>query len=460
MKGFSSFPKLTLFLFCLSVALSCGNQGQNSAGALSTDLATLQSLLSGSNNNSTSTSSGGLEYAYQNNLDTFDLFGRFYHRKRVFPELREITDISVVKLIRSLEKVEQTSRDYNQFILDGKQGLIFFSLGLRGLGAYSGIETKNARTISVSPSGKIAIVREDGMVILCHSFDGSAIVKTSSCSSVTGPVINVSALEENGFLALTTSNQFLSIDLDSGEVAALPLPEFPPDPSFIYTNENIVSIIHTERQGVTSFENKGGKCYLEWNNWRACQRTADKPGLTCDFQKRAWQACKRQNPGNHTVRFRFVKHAQTTAIQVTMSDGQLSSPLTLDGLAAGMGGVLHAVSRDYERIVTIDDKLNLAWLGFHPQVPLPYWRIGDADTIVSYPAFGMVHTKNRKAISVFSELPFDQTEILRILPSELIPIFSAVDDLNPSTFPLGQNIFLHPDVKPILKEALGNVQLE
>jgi hypothetical protein len=401
-----------------------------------------------------------LQQATPISLEALQLFGPFFHRKRQFPELREFTDVAVVKLNRSLEEPEQEARDFNLFALDGSQGVLLFSVGLKRLGAQLLPSLKGASQITVLANGRIGAINAAGFVDLCTAYGNKTVTVDSSCSPLSLRAKRIAASGSDDFLVITESGDLVNIDAVDGEQESIMLPVA--DLTELHSDGEFLAVAYNGGRSLAVFQNKGGHCFDEWETWRACQKSAANPGHVCQEERQAWQTCKRSQPGNHTVRFKFVEIARKSELTVPYAGGQ-SEPILLSGITRNGSGYYYIVTGQFDSLLALGPDLETVGIVYHfPQWPRPLRRVVGVRGVKMAPASGLVHIFSREAIESFSERPRTLEDGLRNTPSELAPIYAAIDRIPRASFDAdrSQDLTTRPEIKALILDALDNLALE
>jgi hypothetical protein len=393
--------------------------------------------------------------------NVLDLFGVFFHRRARFPEVRQFTDISVVKLGRDLEKSEQEASDFNLFILDGTQGVIVYTIGLIGMGADSFPQFKGAKQLAVLPNGRLAVILADSRVDLCASFTGERIRYPSGCGPLSMKAVRVTAAGTDDVLTLTEAGTLQAVDTISGEQELLELPLM--NIREVHSDGETFAFIHDNGRAVATYRNLGGNCIKEWGAWRTCQRSNTRPGQACNEPKQAFQTCKKANPGNHTVRFKLNRTAARDGVPIRYADGTESEPLSLSGLARNQAGFYYVVSEENDAMFLLGPELvTLGVVTDFAQWPRPFRRMFMPRGVRLVPASGLVHVFNSKAMEVISERPETARDVTRRNPPELLPVFEALNAIPMESFLAdpGQDIMSRPEIKKKILEAISNLRLK
>jgi hypothetical protein len=394
-------------------------------------------------------------------LETLDLFGVFYHRQKHFPEIRQVSDLAAVKLVRPLEKPEQEGTDFNTFVLDSTQGVTLFSLGLQGLGATAVPRFRGATRMAVLPNGRLAVILADGSVDLCAAFDGDSIRSDSGCTALPMNAASVAASGTDDVFVLTKSGVLEVIDSITGEQEILDVPLA--SIREIHSDGETFAFIYAGGRSVATFRNVGGHCAKEWEAWRNCQRSSPNPGKTCNDSRSAFQACKKANPGLHTVRFKLVQQASTDSVAIPFADGTSTGPLDLSSLARNADGRTYVLCPSLDLIAILDRDLQvLAAVVYFPQRPRPLRRVTMARGVRLAPASGLLHVFSTKAIETFWEVDPSLDALVRQTPPELLPIYAAIAAIPASSILADptQDITARPEIQELIVQAIANLQLK
>ena len=392
-------------------------------------------------------------------LETLDLFGVFYHRQASFPEVRQFSDVAIVKLVRTLEKPEQTPADFNTFILDATQGVVLFSIGLKGMNAASIPRFRGASRMTVLPNGRLAVVLADSTVDLCASFGGESIQSSSACKPLPMQAASLAASGSDDVVVLTKNGALGVIDSTTGEQETLDVPLAKINE--VHADGETLALIHSNGRSVATFRNVGGNCVTEWEAWRSCQRSSANAGKACNDTKRAFQDCKKKNPGNHTVRFKFVPEASIDSVSIPFADGTSSSPLDLSSLTRNRDGRYYVLSPSNDLIVLLGRKLELtaAIMSFPPR-PRPLRRVSGARGIRMVPSSVLLHVFSTNAIETLAEEEQPPEELARRTPAELLPIYGAIDAIPFASFLAdpAQDITARPEIRDKILQAIANLK--
>jgi hypothetical protein len=392
-------------------------------------------------------------------LETLDLFGVFYHRQAHSPEIRQFSDLSIVKLVPALEKTEQTESDFNTFILDATQGVVLYTLGLKGMGADTVPRFRGASRLVALSNGRLAVILGDSSVDLCSSFNGDSIQSLAGCKPMPVNAVSLTASGTDDVVILTKDGGLQVVDSITGEQEQLDVTLS--GINGLHSDGETFAFIYNGGRAVATFRNLGGNCFKEWESWRSCQR-ANPSGNACIDSKRAFQNCKKGNPGNHTVRFRLVLDTSVESVSIPFADGTSSSPLVLSGLARNQDGRYYALSSENGSMVLLGGNLEPAAvvMAFPPH-PRPFRRVSTAIGVRMVPASRLVHVFSTKAIETFSETEYTQADLFRRTPAELIPIYAAIDEIPIESFEAdpAQDIMARPEIIEKILQAIGNLRL-
>lgn len=356
-----------------------------------------------------------LNTGYQTNLNVLDLLGIFYHKNPNFPEVRQITDVSVVKLEKNLEKSEQLDWDFNQFILDGKMGLILFTRGLQQLDYIQNTELKGAKHISVLANGKIAILDTNEKINLCYSFDGNTITRKESCVTSERKAVKIAPHLKDSFIYFDSVGSFFSIHSETLENTALDFKKNLPNPISISTSEDVVLVIYDNGSSIIAFLDKG--------------KDSDS---------------------------RFEEKANTNLIQIA-KDGNLNnltSPLRVTSIVRSYEGRYYAYSPDLNSLIGFAPNLkvyNKVW--DFPSLPIPFYRMKNVVGLQLHPNSRLIHVYDSYAIHIFSETSiFEREDLGRHIPPAFDVILQVMgESINVNTYDPAKNLFKYPEVEQVLK---------
>lgn len=357
---------------------------------------------------------------YQTNLNLLDLLGIFYHRNPNFPEVRQITDVSVVKLNKDLEKSEQLDWDFNQFILDGKMGLILYTRGLQQLDYAQNPELKGATQISVQVNGKIAILDANGNINLCYSFDGNSVIRNPSCNTTALSSVKIAPHLKDSFISFDANGNFSSIHSVTGDIKALDFRKPLPNPISVSTGEDVILIIYNGGTSIIAFLDTG----------------ADSNS-------------------------RFEEKANTNLIQIA-KDGDLSNltqPLQVTSIVRSFEGRYYAYTPTLNALISFDPTLKVhSGIWEFPSVRIPFYRLKNVVGLQMHPNSRLIHAYNLYAIHTFSETSiFDREDLGRYIP----PSFDAVlnfmsESINPDNYDPSKDLFKYPGVEQFLNVQKQN----
>jgi len=393
--------------------------------------------------------------------DVLDLFGVFFHRQKHFPQIRRFTDLSAVKLARSLEKPEQEGSDFNLFILDGTQGVVLFTIGLKRMGGGSFPRFEGAKQFVVLPSGRLAVILANSTVDLCAAFTGSEIRYESGCQPLPLKAVRLSAAGTDDLAVLTAGGAVQVVDTLSGDQEMLEVPLT--GITELHSDGETFAFIHGGGRAITTYRNLGGNCFKEWETWRACQRSGTARGQACNDPKRAFQDCKKSNPGNHTVRFKLNRTATRDGVPIHYDDGTNSEPLILSGVARHPSGFYYVISRENDALFLLGPELETRGVvTSFPQWPRPFRRVVMPHGVRLAPASGLVHVFNAVAIEVISEREPTEADMKRSAPPELRPIFAAVNAIPADSFLAnpGQDVMARPEIRRAILEAISSLKVK
>ncbi len=358
---------------------------------------------------------------YQTNLNVLDLLGIFYHKNPNFPEVRQITDVSVVKLNKDLEKSEQLDWDFNQFILDGKMGLILFTRGLQQLDYAQNVELKGAKQISVQVNGKIAILDANGNINLCYSFDGNSVTRNPSCNATALSSVKIAPHLKDSFISFDASGNFSSIHSITSEIKTLDFRKPLPNPVSVSTGEDVILIIYNGGSSIIAFLDTG----VDSNS-------------------------------------RFEEKANTNLIQIA-KDGDLNNltqPLQVTSIVRSFEGRYYAYTPTLNALIAFDPTLKVQnGIWEFPSLPIPFFRMKNVKGLQMHPNSRLIHVYSAIAIHTMSETDMSERyDLTRYVPTPLqIVLTTIASDVNEQTFDPRKDLFQYSNVKQVLQNSFNNL---
>ncbi|EMY60657.1 LIC_11904 family protein [Leptospira terpstrae] len=348
------------------------------------------------------------------NPNILELFGIFYHNDPNFPELRQITDVSIVKFNDNLAQSGQEDWDFNQLILDSKMGNIIYSRGLKGMAYFSDTDLKNAKQIVALPNGVISILSGIDSILPCWKFNGNQIVKISTCNAV----LNLSpkkiiAYGQNAILALDSTNRIHQVNLTDNTHEILNFRYQLNNIINISANENVVLVIYDNGYSVTAFLDTGSITESR-------------------FEEKA---------SNHNLRISF-----------NGDEASLTEKFRISEIVRNFEGRFFAYSPDFHKIISLDPFLkptNGFW-SFLPKL-IPFMRIKNVNGLRMYPNSRLLYVFSSYSLDCFSEIDYEsRADLLRYIPDPLQKVFEKVDSLKIEDLDPKQNIFKIPSIEQVI----------
>lgn len=154
------------------------------------------------------------EFTYQLSTQLLYDYGPLFTGKSGQVNFQQISDISAVYLNKSV--VDSSIPNSNVFILDGNSGSLMYLKTSKFWEIYKDDALKQSKGISVSSNGKIVILKENGNLNFCFSYDQSVITKSSPCTEVIG---NYNAIESSDkLLYAATDLAVYRLEPDTGSI--------------------------------------------------------------------------------------------------------------------------------------------------------------------------------------------------------------------------------------------------
>lgn len=357
--------------------------------------------------------------AYQINLELIDLLGGFFHRSSGFPEVRELTDITAVKLAPWLETSEQTNRDFNLFVLDARMGSIIHSLGMHGLEAFRDPTLTDAREIAVLANGRIGVVTRNGQLDDCYRFDGDGVARLDSCEPSALAVRSLSAHGGERFVVLTQTGELMVIEPETGRRWRVQLAAWKPkDLTLIRSDGTTLALVDRggSRLGLFVATGKGG-------------------------------------PEGRSGKEVFRRIARLDELRVPLPEGGLSEPFGIADVIVNHDGFVYLLIPDHDVVVILDPELRPSGYSVPRPMPIPFRQLSDVNGLTYHPESGLLHVFSYRTVSAYSEHTEASDFVLRHTPAELVPVRDAIGSIPIDTFdPLG-DLFEHPNVRPVLDGA-------
>jgi hypothetical protein len=260
---------------------------------------------------------------------------------------------------------------------------------------------------------------------------------------------------------LTSSGTLLAIDTLTQEQEELEV-DLPAIDEIHVAGEHF-ALISDGGQTVTTLRNAGGNCFKQWEAWRSCQRSRSGPAAACNELRQRFQACKKENPGNHTVRFKLVKGSSRSGFPITYADGTATGPLVLSSIARNGDGRYYALSSRNDVMFVLGPELEDYGVvtGF-PLWPRPFRRVFMARGVRMAAGSDLVHVFSEEAIEILSEKQPGPADFARHTPNELIPIYKAVENIPIASFIANpaQDIMARPEIREKIVQAVKNLKLK
>ena len=365
-----------------------------------------------------------VEFAYQVNPELISTVGAFFHKKLNFPEVREFTDLSSVKLNRALEKNEQGVYDGNLFVLDAKMGNILYTLGIKGLDVSSQAEFLSAKQLAVTPAGTLGIIDASDRINLCFYFNGNTILKKNSCVATNISAKKIVAYQNDEFFALKTDGSITNLNNQGAETS-------PGLPSLnnvyhIFATRDHLYVIYDRGLSIKSFLN-----------------------LPAFGQK-----------------FNYILEKQKSDITLSvLVDGvvEQSPPVRITDIAINTRGKFYAISLSHNMLIHLDQNFSpLKYFSF-PSLPRPLRSMQNLKAMAFYPESNLIHILSESAIGVYIEEHLYDASVRnpdRYLPEGLLPVLESISKIDPDNFEPAKDLLTYPEVAPVLEREMNNLILQ
>ena len=340
-----------------------------------------------------------LYFRYQNNTKLITEYGMFFHRKKNFAGVQEITDYKAVKMSRELETEDQSTKDHNWFALDGKLGAVIYSRGTKRYDAYQNDALKGAKAFAVLPNGKIAILTSVGSVNLCHDFNGNVVQSVTNCGNASITAALITAEDDDNYLALDTSNAVKRINAATGETTNVTAWSDIVEPVSLYSDGVIAALI-------------------------------DKRGMRVRVANRA---------GDNYL------HAATAE--------------PVNGIARNKDGYYYVASRAFNMGAILKPDLQAHARITFPNLPAPGVKVQDVRGVSMAPVSGLVYVFARDSFTAFSEgLDMSTSSGEIYLPSEMQPLIDAAQTLSADDLKNSANLMEIPAIKSAAEQAIRDMK--
>jgi hypothetical protein len=356
-----------------------------------------------------------LSEMHQVNPNVIDLFGIFYHKNPNFPEVRQITDVSIVKFNDSLKQSGQEDWDFNQLILDAKMGNIIFTRGLQEFDYFSDSEFQNAKQIVALPNGSIHILSANNSIRSCWTFTGSQIVRNANCVSITNfSPRKIIAYRKDSLLSFDSNDSIYLINTLNNTTELLNFRYVFNNIVNISANENVILIIHKNGYSVSAYLDTG-------------------VGNDSRFEEKA---------SNNTLRFSF-----------DGDENSLTDKFKISEIVRNYEGRYFAYTPDFHKIINLDPYLkptNAYW-SFFPK-PIPFVRVKAVNGLRMYPNSRLLYIFDAYSLNCFSEIDYEfRVDLYRYVPESILKVFQKFDSsINIENIDPKQNIFKLPGVEQVL----------
>jgi hypothetical protein len=362
-----------------------------------------------------------LSLGYQFNLNLFDLLGIFYHQDRNFPEMKRITDLSIVKLDSSLEKPEQKDWHFNQFFLDASAGMIVFTKGLNRIGYYKNALLINAKKIQALKNGKIGIIDASSNLSICHAFNGESIDSDTACHVVATNVKGFSNHMQNNILYFDINNSFFTVNSINKEITPLDFRKNLLEVIYVNVNENIVTIIHDNGYSITAFLDS------EANSNSRFEEKASTKNIT-------------------------------TFSYLTGSEEKIENN-KINSIVRSMEGRFYAFSKDLGTISIFNPNLEAYNNDMQfPYILKPFRRIKSAVGIQMHPNSRLIHVFDEFIVQIVSEVNiFERVDLSAAMPTQILTVFDTLINDTTATYEPTKDIFTNPIVSNVIQNLKNNL---
>ena len=359
-----------------------------------------------------------LYFSYQLNTNILSQYGAFFHRQKNFPGFQEYTDFTAVKLNPELETTEQDGGDHNWFALDGKTGVILFSMGTRSYSAYQNDALKGATAFAVAPNGKLAIITSTGDVNLCHSFTGAALQVDGACAGIAAGAKYISTETSNNFVFVDTSGAIHRVNGATGVVSPLTIWSDIENPADIYANDQVLALIDKAGMRV---------------------RIADKSGLT------------------------YTEADEVSPVIFSYQDGngnwqQYGAPV--NGITRNKNGYYFVVSSATNQGAILKPNLEPYARISYPSIPAPGIRVQNELGVSMHAASGMVYIFAKNSVTALSETVLESAAVSydKYVPSEAMTVVDAIRSLSLEELKNSPDVMQIPEVKSALEQAMKELK--